>query len=84
MGYVVVLLGLANALIGLNVGDLGWGWYFGVALVWCAILLAAMAKWLRDACVQPGGVAHPRAATELGGKRAAAATPRNGAGDGQL
>ena len=83
VGHVVVLLGFANALIGLYVGGLGWGWYLGVALVWCAILAAALAKWLRDACVEPRGITPARAATELGRKPAAAGKPQGDVANGQ-
>ena len=78
LGHLVVLLGFANALIGFKVGDLGWGWYLGLVLIWCAILLAAMIKWLRDACVEPKGTVPGHAAAESAKHSTASVTPENG------
>lgn len=54
VGYSLLLLGLANAYIGFNVGAVGWGWYLGLALAWGAIAFAAGAKLLYDMFSRPG------------------------------
>ena len=48
LGYLILLLALANSFIGLYQGGLPWGFYLGTALIWSAIVTAAAAKKCRQ------------------------------------
>ena len=80
VGRIAVLLAFANALIGFYLGGLGWGWYLGLALIWCFIWFVAVIKAFydrlrEDRCtfIKKGGKQTNGATTEM------SANPNNGA-----
>ncbi|CAL8468982.1 g8523 [Coccomyxa elongata] len=48
VGRVAVLAAFANAILGLHIGDLDWGWYLGMCLIWVLIWVLGGAKAFYD------------------------------------
>lgn len=48
LGRVAVLAAFANAILGLHIGDLDWGWYLGLCLIWVLIWVLGGAKAFYD------------------------------------
>ncbi|BDA43017.1 probable cytochrome b561 and DOMON domain-containing protein At3g61 at C-terminar half [Coccomyxa sp. Obi] len=48
VGRLAVLAAFANAIIGFHIGDLDWGWYLGMCLIWVLIWVLGGAKAFYD------------------------------------
>lgn len=48
VGRVAVLAAFANAMLGFKLGNLDWGWYLGLCLIWALIWLLGGAKAFYD------------------------------------
>ena len=79
VGRIAVLLAFANALIGFYLGDLGWGWYLGLALIWCFIWFVAAVKAFYDRLHEKRGGFSKKGGNQSKGTTEMSAKPQNGA-----
>ncbi|CAL8468983.1 g8524 [Coccomyxa elongata] len=79
VGRIVVLLAFANALIGFYLGGLGWGWYLGLALIWCFIWSVAAVKAFYDRLREERCTFIKKGGMQTNGATEMSANPGNGA-----